>query len=90
MESPFQSILFTNAVPSDGDCARIRELLTSPRKQVADLTQEIDEIQNQLDGLTQRRDELNQLIDAHLSLVSPARRLPEDIVRTQCLQSTMP
>ncbi|KAJ7649028.1 hypothetical protein DFH06DRAFT_1049677 [Mycena polygramma] len=34
-----------------------------------------------LDELTQKRDALNIFIDAHLSLVSPVRRLPEDIVR---------
>ncbi|KAJ7627800.1 hypothetical protein DFH06DRAFT_1227184 [Mycena polygramma] len=34
-----------------------------------------------LDELTQKRDALNIFVDAHLSLVSPVRRLPEDIVR---------
>ncbi|KAJ7890349.1 hypothetical protein B0H13DRAFT_2531127 [Mycena leptocephala] len=79
MESPFQSLLHTNTVPSDVDCDRIRNLLMGPRKQVADLTEEIEETKRRLEDLTRKRDELTEYIDAHLALVSPVRRLPEDV-----------
>ncbi|KAJ7138312.1 hypothetical protein C8R44DRAFT_342456 [Mycena epipterygia] len=90
MQSPFQSILHTNAVPSDTECQRIRDLLVGPRQQAADLTKEIEEMRIVLDGLERRREELDRFIDAHLSLVSPARRLPEDVIRaifTACMSS---
>ncbi|KAJ7138389.1 hypothetical protein C8R44DRAFT_767318 [Mycena epipterygia] len=90
MQSPFQSILHTNAVPSDTECQRIRDLLVGPRQRAADLTKEIEEMQIVLDRLERRREELDRFIDAHLSLVSPARRLPEDVIRaifTACMPS---
>ncbi|KAJ7127676.1 hypothetical protein C8R44DRAFT_99150 [Mycena epipterygia] len=90
MHSPFTDILHTNAVPSDADCVDILKLLESPRQEVADLTEEIGRLQSLLDETTRKRDKLKQFIDAHLSLVSPARRLPDDIVRaifTACLPS---
>ncbi|KAJ7127696.1 hypothetical protein C8R44DRAFT_560102, partial [Mycena epipterygia] len=90
MHSPFTDILHTNAVPSDADCVDILKLLQRPRQEVADLTEEISRLQSLLDETTRKRDKLKQFIDAHLSLVSPARRLPDDIVRTiftACLPS---
>ncbi|KAJ6578974.1 hypothetical protein B0H10DRAFT_1745005, partial [Mycena sp. CBHHK59/15] len=81
MDSPFKGILHTNAVPSQSDCWRIRALLVGPRKEAHELTQEIGRIQAMLDDLTQKRDHLVNLIDAHLALVSPVRRLPDDVVR---------
>ncbi|KAJ7500309.1 hypothetical protein B0H11DRAFT_804917 [Mycena galericulata] len=47
----------------------------------AHLTQEINRLQSLLEELTKRRDHLNHFIDSHLALVSPARRLPDDVVR---------
>lgn len=81
MESPFESILHTNVVPSDNDCRRIQDFLTGPRQEAVDLSQEIIRIQTLLDELTRRRDRLDNFIDAHLALVSPARRVPQDIIR---------
>ncbi|KAJ6524734.1 hypothetical protein DFH09DRAFT_1286319 [Mycena vulgaris] len=79
--SPFENILHTNAVPSDADCQRIRDFIAGPLKEAADLTTEIARMQNLIDELTQKRDALTDSIAAHLAMVSPARRLPEDIVR---------
>ncbi|KAJ7662952.1 hypothetical protein B0H17DRAFT_909987, partial [Mycena rosella] len=87
---PFERILHTNAVPSDADCQRIRDLLAGPRKEAADLSAEISRIQELLDELTEKRDALDDFIAAHSALISPARRLPEDIVRdifVACLPS---
>ncbi|KAJ6578969.1 hypothetical protein B0H10DRAFT_1836130, partial [Mycena sp. CBHHK59/15] len=58
----------------------IPALLVDPRKEADELTQEIGRIQAMLDNLTQKRDHLVNLIDAHLALVSPVRRLPDDVV----------
>ncbi|KAJ7807114.1 hypothetical protein B0H13DRAFT_590108 [Mycena leptocephala] len=91
IESPWEAILHTNTTPSDSDCRRIQDFLNAPRRAVADLTEEIMRMQNLLDGLTRKRDELSQLIDSHLALVSPARRLPEDVISAifiACVSST--
>ncbi|KAJ7812065.1 hypothetical protein B0H13DRAFT_2145129 [Mycena leptocephala] len=91
MESPFQSILYTNIAPTEGDCERIRDFLDSPRKELLDLAQQIEQRKRLLEELERKRDELVESIDAHLALVSPARRLPVDAVRAifaACMSTT--
>ncbi|KAJ6619990.1 hypothetical protein B0H10DRAFT_2023225 [Mycena sp. CBHHK59/15] len=81
MDSPFKAILHTNTVPSDAECDAIHALLAGPLREVAELMDEINRTQALLDELMQKRSQLNKFIDAHLALVSPVRRLPEDVVR---------
>ncbi|KAJ7691224.1 hypothetical protein B0H14DRAFT_3048208 [Mycena olivaceomarginata] len=68
MYSPFQDILHTNAIPMDAECDSIHALLRGPRKEVS-----------LVDEASQKRAKLEEFIDAHLALVSPFRRLPDDI-----------
>ncbi|KAJ6598524.1 hypothetical protein B0H10DRAFT_2441478 [Mycena sp. CBHHK59/15] len=89
MDSPFKNILHTNAVPSDADCQRIRALLVGPRKEAEELSQEIGRIQAVLDYLTRKRGHLVNFVDAHLALVSPVRRLPDDVVR-EIFEASLP
>ncbi|KAJ7434647.1 hypothetical protein B0H11DRAFT_2370044 [Mycena galericulata] len=81
MDSPFQSMLYTNTVPSNVEYQRIQGLLAGSREKAASVTEEIVRLQNLLEPLLRKRDALNKFIEAHMSLVSPARRLPPDIVR---------
>ncbi|KAJ7662965.1 hypothetical protein B0H17DRAFT_1093092, partial [Mycena rosella] len=80
INTPYRDLLHTNAIPSSAECQHIHELLVGPRKQVVNITDEIERLQGLIGDLTKKRDHLNQFIDAHLALVSPARRLPEDII----------
>ncbi|KAJ7142224.1 hypothetical protein C8R44DRAFT_865587 [Mycena epipterygia] len=77
----FEDILYTNAILSDAECLSIRKLVVAPRKEVEDLTKETVCMQALLDQLVEKQNYLNEFIDAHLALLSPARRLPDDIVR---------
>ncbi|KAJ7101304.1 hypothetical protein B0H15DRAFT_943641 [Mycena belliarum] len=89
-ESPFQSILHTNTIPCDADCRTIREHLTAPQRELVNLDEEISRVQDQLDALTRRKAALDAYVEAHLAMISPARRLPDDVVRdifAQCLPS---
>ncbi|KAJ7124124.1 hypothetical protein C8R43DRAFT_1135703 [Mycena crocata] len=81
MNSPFTDILHTNAVPSDSECDDIRGLLEAQRKELTEATKEVIRLQALVEEATKTRDKLQEFIDAHLALVSPARRLPEDIIR---------
>ncbi|KAJ7185314.1 hypothetical protein C8R46DRAFT_376397 [Mycena filopes] len=81
MNSSFAHILRTNAVPSDSESERIRDLLQGPRKQLVEVTGELSRLQSLIDEATRTRDELQDFIDAHTALISPMRRLPEDILR---------
>ncbi|KAJ7253553.1 hypothetical protein C8J57DRAFT_626486 [Mycena rebaudengoi] len=81
MESPFRHMLNTNIIPDDAECQQIRDFLVDPRREAAQLAEQIARMQKVLEDLTRKRDDLTEFINAHLALVSPARRLPDDIVR---------
>ncbi|KAJ6559915.1 hypothetical protein B0H19DRAFT_945196, partial [Mycena capillaripes] len=91
MDSPFQDILHTNVAPSDSECQGIRDFLEGPYKRIADLTEELVHLDSLRKELLQKRGDLLHFIDAHRALLSPARQLPEDIVRAifmACTPST--
>ncbi|KAJ7253515.1 hypothetical protein C8J57DRAFT_1473838 [Mycena rebaudengoi] len=81
MESPFKHMLNTNIIPNDAECQQIRDFLVDPRKEAAHLAEQIARMQKVLEDLARKRDDLTEFIVAHLALVSPARRLPDDVVR---------
>ncbi|KAJ7253484.1 hypothetical protein C8J57DRAFT_1137234 [Mycena rebaudengoi] len=81
MESPFKHMLNTNAIPDDAEYQQIRDFLVEPRKEAAHLAEQIARMQKLLEDLTHKHDDLTEFIDAHVALVSPARRLPVDVVR---------
>ncbi|KAJ7617215.1 hypothetical protein FB45DRAFT_1007806 [Roridomyces roridus] len=87
MDSPFSDILRTNTVPSDRECQQIRQSLEDPLQQLVQLDQEIARLEKLLYVAYQKRDDLHSFTDAHLALLSPARRLPDDIVRAVFLAS---
>ncbi|KAJ7912894.1 hypothetical protein B0H13DRAFT_2659840 [Mycena leptocephala] len=87
MDSPFQEILHTNAVPSDEECDAIRHFLETPLKELAGLTDRFTHLQHLLDDVSKKRDQMKECIDAHLAVVSPVRRLPEDIIRSIFLRT---
>ncbi|KAJ6572636.1 hypothetical protein B0H10DRAFT_1696022, partial [Mycena sp. CBHHK59/15] len=83
--SPFKAILHTNTntntIPPDSECDAIHALLAGPRMEAASLMDEINRTLALLDELTLKHHQLHEFIDAHLALVSPVRRLPDDVVR---------
>ncbi|KAJ7115290.1 hypothetical protein C8R44DRAFT_855321 [Mycena epipterygia] len=80
IDTPYKDLLYTNIVPSDEDCRRIRDLVVAPMKEVEELTEEIAHLQAIVDQLTHKRDGLAEFIDSHLALVACARRVPHDIL----------
>ncbi|KAJ6457530.1 hypothetical protein C8R47DRAFT_170014 [Mycena vitilis] len=92
MESPFKDILHTNAVPSgESECQAIRDLLAGSQKQFDELTEELTRLDTMRNEICRKRRDLQQFIDMHLALLSPARRLPEDVLRSifmACLPTT--
>ncbi|KAJ6476603.1 hypothetical protein DFH09DRAFT_1468518 [Mycena vulgaris] len=89
MDSPVKDMLHTNAVPSDLECDSIRYFLEGPQKELADLTEEIAHLESLLNQASSKRDRLKLFIDAHLALMSPVRKLPDDIVQT-IFEATLP
>jgi hypothetical protein len=81
LDKTYDAVLHTNFVPSDEECRRIRDLVVAPVDELEETKKELTRLKSEFDKLARRRDESTEYIDLHLALMSPARRLPEDIVR---------
>ncbi|KAJ7192707.1 hypothetical protein GGX14DRAFT_577858 [Mycena pura] len=83
-ETPYKDYLYTNFVPSDDECSRIRDLVGLATEELAKTTEGLEKTsdgsQDSLDSTARKRDQLQELIDSHLALVSGARRLPHDVL----------
>ncbi|KAJ6456368.1 hypothetical protein C8R45DRAFT_576748 [Mycena sanguinolenta] len=80
MSSPFASRLGTNYCPSDAEFTQIQGLLLEPCLQLQHLDDKIAVMRKALEKLTEERDALGAYMEAHKALLSPARRLPRDII----------
>ncbi|KAK1220863.1 hypothetical protein PQX77_016342 [Marasmius sp. AFHP31] len=81
IDTPFAHVLNTNHVPTSEERDELRDLIRAPEEQLQKLDEEISR-------LHARRQALQQFIDLHRSLLSPARRVPVDVWRsifTECL-----
>ncbi|KAJ7467481.1 hypothetical protein FB451DRAFT_1560684 [Mycena latifolia] len=81
MSSPFTSRLGTNYCPKEEEIVEIQTLLVQPMLRLKDLDDEIADLQKALDKLAGERAKLSAYVDAHRALISPARRLPLDVVQ---------
>ncbi|KAJ7161914.1 hypothetical protein C8R43DRAFT_1233475 [Mycena crocata] len=74
MESPFSQHFKTNYVPSDSEINLIRA-------HVVPHTKELARLEGLIQDLITQRDQIAEYIDLHTAIISPARRLPHDIVQ---------
>ncbi|KAJ7512684.1 hypothetical protein B0H11DRAFT_3754 [Mycena galericulata] len=81
MASPFASKLETNYCPNDDEVSHIKALLIEPTLRLQRLDAEITELQNTINKLIEERETLGAYVQAHSALISPARRLPQDIIQ---------
>ncbi|KAJ7069484.1 hypothetical protein C8F01DRAFT_1112897 [Mycena amicta] len=79
--SPFAAKLGTNFVPCDTEIEGIRAYIQKPLSHLAKIEDGIAELQTRLHELISKRDSLKVTIDLHMALISPMRRVPEDILR---------
>lgn len=77
MNSPFAHLLDTNHVPDDRERDAINTFLSDPLIELLRLDDEIAKY----NGLLAKREELSQIISSHRALLSPARRLPPELVK---------
>ncbi|KAF6749255.1 hypothetical protein DFP72DRAFT_1173632 [Ephemerocybe angulata] len=73
MNSPFLSRLNTNYAPTEPEIAQIRDYVKENRAALLDIDKAIE-------TLTRHRDSRKSIIDQHEALLSPIRRVPEDIL----------
>ena len=91
LDSPFAHLLGTNYIPTNSETRQILNLLSQPLSELSRLDTEIDRLQAIIDDLYEQRDKVKKFVDAHRALLSPARRLPPEIVGeifVRCLPTT--
>ncbi|KAJ6475907.1 hypothetical protein DFH09DRAFT_1293237 [Mycena vulgaris] len=81
MSSPFTSKLGTNYCPQDAEIAEIKALIVEPGLRLKCLDDEITDLQQALAKLKEEHSRLGTYIEGHMALISPARRLPLDIIQ---------
>ncbi|KAF7313053.1 F-box domain-containing protein [Mycena kentingensis (nom. inval.)] len=79
--TPFQDILRTNAVPSDDECDQIRAFLAEPARDLAALTERTKQLRIELQAAQRELADLVSFITDHQALISPFRRIPDDLLR---------
>ncbi|KAJ6514767.1 hypothetical protein DFH09DRAFT_1288020 [Mycena vulgaris] len=80
MSPPFASKLGTSYCPSDEETKEILGLLVEPCSHLKRLDDEISDLQKAIEKVTAERDSLNGYVEPYKALISPARRLPLDIL----------
>ncbi|KAJ6629224.1 hypothetical protein B0H10DRAFT_1988635 [Mycena sp. CBHHK59/15] len=80
-KSPIPHMLHTNFVPSEAQSNEIRESISDSLKSLDDLDSEISSLKARVAQLLEQREKLCADISAHQALVTPARRLPRDIIQ---------
>ncbi|KAF7348243.1 Hexose carrier protein [Mycena sanguinolenta] len=79
-DSPFVNLLHTNYVPSDAEVLQIRSLLMYSADELARIDAQIEAMEIALGQLKEQRAALKEPIDAHKALISPMRRIPQDVL----------
>ncbi|KAK7054702.1 hypothetical protein VNI00_003165 [Paramarasmius palmivorus] len=77
--SPYQNLLQTNYAPSLDEISEIKELIQKPEEDLRTLNEKIAQLQVE-------RDKLQSFVNEHQALLSPARRLPRDVLAEIFLQ----
>ena len=87
----FARLLGTNYVPTNSETRQILNFLSHRLSELSRLDTEIDRLQAIIDDLYEQRDKARKFVDDHRALLSPARRLPPEIVGeifVHCLPTT--
>ncbi|KAJ7439221.1 hypothetical protein FB451DRAFT_1302670 [Mycena latifolia] len=82
VNSTFASKLNTNYVPSDAEVEEIHNVLVEPLQQLALLEERITQMQEVMNKLIAEHAALEAEIKEHTALLSPIRRIPQDILET--------
>lgn len=88
--TPFTHRFSTNYAPTDDELKHISQLLVEPRNQLSRLDTEISRLQRSFDELSAKRNQLSDFITLHQALLSPIRRIPQEILQeifVRCLLS---
>ncbi|PPQ63393.1 hypothetical protein CVT24_005658 [Panaeolus cyanescens] len=92
-EPAFQACLDGNDCPADALASAIQERLRDPSAMLASMDAEIEDLQSRLKDVQTRRQELQASIASYQTVMSPIRRLSDDVLReifVRCLSEFYP
>jgi hypothetical protein len=81
LSSPFASRLGTNYIHPDGEVLEIQSLLVEPVSRLKCLDDRIADLQKAISELNEEHSSIANYVEAHRALISPARRLPPDMLQ---------
>ncbi|KAF7288922.1 F-box domain-containing protein [Mycena indigotica] len=87
LASPFSHVLQTNYIPTDSECATIRQFLEAPKARLNEILAEMRRLQALFKTLAAKKDRLKKFVDVHSALVSPMRRMPPELLQNIFLQT---
>ena len=80
--SPVPHIIGTNILPTKDDVTTIRNTIRESRAGLFELRDEIARVEADLKSLKHREIELKAYLNAHVTILSPIRQLPPEILST--------
>jgi len=78
--SPFLKMLRTTVIPSDTESRQIRDIISRSEIEIKRLEKDIARAQAMVDELHREQNEIQKSWEVHQSLLSPARRLPPELL----------
>ncbi|KAF9011187.1 hypothetical protein BDQ17DRAFT_1272670 [Cyathus striatus] len=81
MDTPFAHYLRTNNAPSADELASIKDYLANYVRQRCSVDSDVTRLKQLLEENMQRQHNLTKAIEAHRSMASSIRRLPQDVLR---------
>ncbi|KAL0949999.1 hypothetical protein HGRIS_010008 [Hohenbuehelia grisea] len=80
LDSPFVHALGTAYVPTQDEISAVEALMKQPLEEILCMDETINQLENHLKQLRDKRRNLNEYVMAHKALVSHGRRLPADVL----------
>lgn len=93
LQSEFQHVLHTNYAPTKVEAQKIRDFCIDPENEIEKHELEISRLEAALDAERRKRDEYQDVVTAHRSLLSPIRQLSPEMLQTifaHCLSEFAP
>ncbi|KAJ7206591.1 hypothetical protein GGX14DRAFT_637661 [Mycena pura] len=78
---PYAHLLNTNTPPTDAEAATLRRIVQGANTKLAPLDEAIRKLEATLEQFKARRAPLQDFLDAHCPVLSPLRRIPDDVLR---------
>jgi len=80
LKPEFSALLQNNDVPSELTILKVTESLKAPLNELQEIETEIQRLRKLMETMNIKRQSIQKIIDDHNIILSPARRLPRDVL----------